>query len=192
MYWFALALRWFHLVAAMVAVGGTAFMRFALVPSVSVLADEQRKALHEQIRSRWAKLVAGSVAFLLISGLINFVLFLTESKTEPWAQWHQAYNSLYQFVFGAKFALAMVVFFIASALAGRGQATQKFRQDATWWMTVNLVLALVVVALSGVLRFTHVGPTLPKIAATATAPVEIALPSSSPPSATPSTGAPGG
>lgn len=171
MYWFALALRWFHLVAAMAAVGGTIFMRFALVPSVSVLTDDERKSLHEQVHSRWAKLVAASVAFLLISGLVNFVMFLSESKTAPWDQWRQTYNSLYQFVFGAKFALAMVVFFIASALAGRGEATKKFRQDAKWWMTVNLILALIVVVLSNVLRFTHVGPTLAKPAATSPAEV---------------------
>jgi len=166
MYWFALALRWFHLVAAMTAVGGTIFMRFALDPSVDELTDDQRKTLQEKVRSRWAKLVAASVAFLLISGLINFILFLSESKTPAWDQWRQTYNSLYQFVFGAKFALAMVVFFIASALAGRGEATKKFRQDAKWWMTINLILALIVVALSGVLRLTHVGPTLPKPVAT--------------------------
>ncbi len=65
----------------------------------------------------------------------------------------------------------MVVFFIASALAGRGEATKKFRQDAKWWMTINLVLALIIVVLSGVLRFTHVGPTLPKPAATTPAEV---------------------
>jgi uncharacterized membrane protein len=172
MYWFVLALRWFHLVAAMTAVGGTIFMRFALVPAALVLTDDERKSLHEQIRSRWAKLVAASVAFLLISGLINFVLFLTESKTAPWEQWRQSYNSLYQFVFGAKFALAIVVFFIASALAGRGEATKKFRQDAKWWMTVNLILALIVVVLSGVLRFTHVGPTFAKPVSSST-PAEV-------------------
>jgi hypothetical protein len=62
------------------------------------------------------------------------------------------------------------VFFIASALAGRGEFTKRFRQDAKWWLTVNLILALVVVALSSALRFTHVGPTLPKTVATTPAP----------------------
>ncbi len=57
MYWFALALRWFHLVAAMVVVGGTIFMRFALAPSVGILTDDERKSLLEQIRSRWSKLM---------------------------------------------------------------------------------------------------------------------------------------
>jgi uncharacterized membrane protein len=184
MYWFALALRWFHLVAAMMIVGGTIFMRFALVPAGSALSDEPRKLLLEQLRSRWAKLVAASVAFLLISGLINFVLFISESKTPPWDEWRQTYNSLYQFVFGAKFALAMVVFFIASALAGRGEATKKFRQDAMWWMTVNLILALIVVALSGVLRFTHIGPTLPKSATTTAMPETTPAPVAAPPGGT--------
>jgi len=64
------------------------------------------------------------VAFLLISGLINFILFLERKQNARLDQWRQTYNSLYQFVFGAKFALAMVVFFIASALAGRGEATK--------------------------------------------------------------------
>src|SRR5215467_6504680 len=169
MYWFALALRWFHLVAAMVIVGGTVFLRFSLVPAVSDLTDEQRKTLHEKIRPRWAKLIAASVAFLLISGLINFFLFYNETKTPGWEQWRQTSNSMYQFIFGAKTMLALGVFFIASALAGRGEFTKRFRQDAKWWLTVNLILALIIVALSGALRLTHVGPTLAKTAVTSPA-----------------------
>jgi len=164
----------------MILVGGTIVMRFARFPELGEVADEQRKALYEQFRRRWAMLVAGSVAFLLFSGLFNFALFISESKTPPWEAWHATYNSLYQFVFGAKFALAMVVFFITSALAGRGEATKKFRQDARWWMTVNLILALIVVALSGVLRFTHIGPTLPKAVATTTAPETVPAPVTTP------------
>ena len=159
MNWLGFVLRWFHLVAAITAVGGSIFMRFALVPSVSVLSDEQRKLLHEQVRSRWAKLVMASIGFLLITGLINIYLFLRDSKTPAWEDWHKSYSGLYNAVFGVKFLLAMAIFFIASALAGRGEATQKFRQNAKWWMTVNVILALTVVALSGVLRLTHTGPS---------------------------------
>src|SRR5215813_10700260 len=111
----SLVSRWFHLVAAITAVGGTIFMRFALVPSIAVLSDEQRKSLHEQIRSRWAKLVMASIGFLLLSGLYNFILFLRDTKAPEWDQWRQSCNSIYQMVFGIKFLLAMVVFFIASA-----------------------------------------------------------------------------
>jgi uncharacterized membrane protein len=166
MNWLAFIFRWLHLIAAMTAVGGTIFMRFALVPSVSVLSDEQRSLLHAQVRSRWAKLVMASIGFLLLSGLVNYVLFLQTSKTEPWEGWRQTYNGLYQGIFGMKFTVALVIFFIASALSGRSGALKVFRDNAKYWMTVNVILAMAVVALSGVLRITHAGPTLPAAAST--------------------------
>ncbi|HEY2881043.1 MAG TPA: hypothetical protein VGJ15_01385 [Pirellulales bacterium] len=159
MNWVSWILRWLHLVAAITAVGGTIFMRFALVPSVVVLSDEQRKMLHEQVRSRWAKLVMASIGFLLLSGLINYLTFYFDSKKPAWDAWRESYKGLYQAVFGVKFLLAMAIFFIASALAGRSEATKTFRQNAKWWMTLNVVFALAVVALSGILRSTHTGPT---------------------------------
>lgn len=158
--WLGFVLRWFHIVAAITAVGGTIFMRFALVPSVAVLSEEQRKSLHEQIRSRWAKFVMASIAILVITGLANFLLFNVARKAPGWESWRQSYNALYQMVFGVKFLLAIAIFFIASALAGRSEALKPIRNHARGWMTVNVVLALTVVALSGVLRLTHVGPTL--------------------------------
>ncbi|HEY2761199.1 MAG TPA: hypothetical protein VGI75_10655, partial [Pirellulales bacterium] len=123
--------------------------------------DEQRAALHSQIRSRWGKLVMASIGFLLISGLFNYTVFLFTTKTTPWDLWRQSYNGIYQGVFGVKFMLAMAIFFIASALTGRAEALKSFRQNAKYWMTVNVALALMVVALSGVLRMTHVGPNMP-------------------------------
>jgi uncharacterized membrane protein len=156
--WLGLLLRWLHIVAAMTAVGGMIYMRFALVPSVSVLSDEQRQTLEQQLRSRWAKIVAAAIAFLLISGIWNYIRFLSESKT--WGDdWRNTYNGFYQAAFGVKFLLALVIFFLSSALAGRTEGTKKFRENAKYWMTVNLVLALIVVALSNVLRNTHTGPT---------------------------------
>jgi uncharacterized membrane protein len=156
--WLLLILRWLHIVAAITAVGGIIFMRLALVPSLSVLADEQRKALHEQIRSRWAKMVAGSIFFLLVTGIVNYFLFMSQKNGEGWQSWRESYNALYNILFGVKFLLALVIFFLASALAGRTEATKRFRQDAKYWMTVNLILALIVVALSNGLRMTHAGP----------------------------------
>jgi uncharacterized membrane protein len=160
--WLLLILRWLHIVAAITAVGGIIFMRLALVPSVSVLADEQRKVLHEQIRSRWAKIVAASIFFLLVTGIVNFILFNIQTNGDAWAQWRESYNTLYQATFGVKFLLALVIFFLASALAGRTEATKRFRDRAKFWMTVNLALALLVVALSNILRSTHTGPNLPQ------------------------------
>ena len=145
--------RWLHIVAAMTAVGGSVFMRIALMPSVALLTDEQRNSLHGEIRSRWSKLVMASILFLLVSGLYNFIMLIRSAK-----EWPTELPSYYHPVFGVKFLLAFGVFFIASALSGRGTGTQRLRDNAKFWLTLNLILALTIVLLSGVLRMTHIGP----------------------------------
>jgi uncharacterized membrane protein len=160
MAWLVFILRWLHLVAAMTLVGGTIFMRFGLAPSFGVLSDEHRRALHEQVRSRWSKLVMASITFLLISGFVNYVIFYQTIQTAAWDQWRHSFNAVYQAVFGVKFLLAMAIFFIASAASGRSESLRQFRQNAKLWLTVNVVFAISVVALSGILRLTHIGPTL--------------------------------
>ena len=163
MSWLVFAMRWFHLLAAMIVVGGTIFLRFALAPSVGALADEHRKALHEQVRSRWSRLVMAATAFLLVSGFVNYWVFYQTIKTQPWDHWRQSFNAVYQAAFGIKFLLSMAIFFIASAVSGRSESLKSFRQNAKFWMSVNIILALAVVGLAGILRMTHVGPTLQSI-----------------------------
>jgi len=53
------------------------------------------------------------------------------------------------------------MFFFASALAGKAAGLQKIRDNARFWLNVNLVLALVLVLVSGLMRQTHVGLTPP-------------------------------
>ena len=151
--WLAIVFRWLHMLAAITAVGGTFFMRFALVPSVPVLSDDQRKALHEQVRSRWVKFVMGAILFLLVSGFYNFFRRLNTLPAD--------YKGLYHALFGVKFLLALTIFFIASALMGRAAALAGIRQKAKFWLTVNVVLAVIVVCLSGVLRFVPTGAAGP-------------------------------
>jgi uncharacterized membrane protein len=135
---------WLHILAAITAVGGTIFMRGALLPSVSVLADDQRKALHEAVRSRWVKFVMGAILFLLVSGFYNFIMKLDRIPAES--------KALYHGLFGTKFLIALVIFFIASALTGRSAAFEGIRKNARFWLTLNLVLGITVVCISGVLR----------------------------------------
>ena len=49
-------------------------MRFALVPTVPELDDKSKAALHEGVRSRWAKFLMIAAALLLISGIANLGL----------------------------------------------------------------------------------------------------------------------
>jgi uncharacterized membrane protein len=138
--------RWIHLLAAITAVGGTIFMRFALIPAAStVLSAEQHGALREAIRVRWSKVVMSAIGLLLISGFINLFRVLSGSIPSP-------SQGLYHMLFGMKFLLALAIFFIASALAGRSEATRRFRDNARTWLTVNAVLAVILVCISGGLR----------------------------------------
>jgi uncharacterized membrane protein len=145
--WLAIVFRWLHILAAITAVGGTIFMRMALVPSVVVLSDDQRKALHEQVRARWVKFVMGAILFLIVSGIYNFLRRLNPPGIE------RSYIPLYHGLFTLKVALALVIFFLASALTGRAAGLAQFRQNAKLWLSVNLALAVIVVCISGVLRF---------------------------------------
>jgi uncharacterized membrane protein len=145
--WLGLVFRWMHILAAITAVGGTVFMRLALLPAMAELPEESRTRLHEAIRSRWSTAIMWSIGFLLLSGVYNIIHVerTYEINRIP----------AYRMLFTAKLVLALGVFFLASALTGRGKATERIRQDRRLWLTVNLVLALTVVALSGVLRMTE-------------------------------------
>ncbi|HWB13726.1 MAG TPA: hypothetical protein VG826_31160 [Pirellulales bacterium] len=152
--WLAIVLRWMHILAAITAVGGTIFMRAALVPSVVVLADDERKKLHEQVRSRWVKFVMAAILFLLASGLYNVLRRFNAGIPAD-------FKRLYHGLFAVKFLLALAIFFLASALTGRAAALARFRQNAKFWLSVNLTLAVIVVCISGVLRFIPAEKTPP-------------------------------
>lgn len=138
--------RWMHILAAITAVGGTFFMRLALVPAVSVLSEEEHQKLREAVRSKWAKFVHMSIAFLLISGFYNYLMVVRPAQDVP---------KVYHMVIGTKILLALGIFFIASMLMGRSEAAKKFQQNAKKWLTISSVLALIVVCMSGVLRSMH-------------------------------------
>ncbi|HJT33662.1 MAG TPA: hypothetical protein VJ783_16575 [Pirellulales bacterium] len=143
--WLGIVFRWLHILSAITAVGGTIFMRMALMPSVAVLSDEQHQALREQVRSRWVKWVMAAILFLIVSGIYNFFAKLDAID--------KIYKGLYHGLFGVKVLLALVIFFLASALTGRSPAFAAIRQNAKLWLSVNMALAIVVVCISGVLRF---------------------------------------
>ena len=155
-----LLLRWAHLLAAAVAVGGLAFARFGLLPAINGFDEETRERIHDSIRRRWLPWVIGSITLLLASGLANFLLFNARVKDEGWAGGEWMRETSYHALFGAKFLLALVVFYLASALVGRGAGTQWVRNDRATWLSLTLGLAVAVVMISGWMRQLHTGPNL--------------------------------
>lgn len=143
-YILAVILRWTHILAAVAAAGGTFFARLALLPSLEQLPESQRQTLHEAVRRRWMKVVMAAIALLLASGLYNFVVIARSLPEEL--------KPFYHSVFGVKFLLALMIFFIASALVGRSKAFERMRQRARFWLTLNAALIVLLLLLSGALR----------------------------------------
>jgi hypothetical protein len=56
--------------------------------------------------------------------------------------------------------LALVIFYFASALVGRGAGTQWVRNDRATWLSLTLGLAVAVVMISGWMRQLHTGPNI--------------------------------
>jgi hypothetical protein len=130
------------------------------LPALDTLGDEGRRSLHEAIRARWSRLVQISILFLLVSGLVNFGMFVVAARDWP-GEWRDTFNRAYQILFGIKVLLALAIFALASILSGRGAGTQKIRDNSHFWLNINLAMALAVVIISGVMRLTHVGPSEP-------------------------------
>jgi len=153
-----LLLRWAHVLAAVVALGGLLFARVALLPTVEELGEETADRVHAGIRRRWLPWVIGAITLLFASGLANYILLIRRIKDAPelWGpDWMQ--QTGYHALFGVKFLLAMIVFFLASGLVGRGAGTQWIRDGRRQWLTVATALGIGVVLISGWMRQLHTG-----------------------------------
>ena len=80
-------------------------MKFVAGPVVHGQAPE----LIPAIRARWKKFVHGGIALLILSGAFNYYRAMPLHKGD----------GLYHGLIGTKIILALVVFFLASALVGR-------------------------------------------------------------------------
>jgi len=130
--------RWAHIGCAIVLIGGSAFVWLVLQP---VLKDESSD-LHDRIRNRWKKFVHPGVLIFLVSGIYNLVQAIPNHKGD----------ALYHLLIGTKFLLALVVFALASILVGNKPGTQKIRDNARKWLGITLLLAVVIVGISGFVK----------------------------------------
>lgn len=133
--------RWLHIIPVIVLVGGTVFARFFVMPAAEGLPDAEHAKLRDAVMSRWRYVVHACIGLILLSGFYNLIKMA--SKTVP--TWH--------ILVGVKILLALVVFFIASALVGRSKGLAPLRANPRRWMAITVALALVIVLMSGVLRY---------------------------------------
>jgi len=91
--------QWIHLTAAVVGVGGMAFLVMVFFPSARVLSPEQRDLLVKAVAQRFRRITWTVIILLLISGLYNVRQFY----------WEEAWGLAWSFL-TIKIALAGVGF----------------------------------------------------------------------------------
>ena len=153
MNWVELLFRWFHIFAAIALAGGIFFMRFSFVPGLSSLPEDQRENVRAAFRPGWAKIVMISTAFLLLSGLLNFVNNVKTYQISP----------VYHGLFLVKFLGGMAIFWLAAVLSGKSATAQKFRQNEAKWTNLLFVLTVIVVGTASYMKNIDRTPKTPSV-----------------------------
>lgn len=142
--------RWLHILSAALAVGVPIYVRFVLMPAMSSLEEEPRSRLKEAIAKRWRIIVYVLILVFLATGFYNFL--------GPHARWRGPTFSAelkfrYHMYFGIKLVVALIMFFLSSALAGRSSGLQFIRDKSSFWLSVLVLLGVFIVVISGTMRF---------------------------------------
>ena len=134
--------RILHVGTAVTLVGGVIFMKFVLHPAASQLSDEAHDTLRAGVMGRWKKFVHIGIALFILSGVYNMMQAIPNHKGD----------SLYHALVGTKVLIALVIFFISSALVGSSKAFEGMRANRPKWMGIIVLLAAIVIGISGFVK----------------------------------------
>lgn len=137
-----------HVATAITLIGGSVFTLFVLLPSVKSLSEDARQQFAAAINGRWKRFIHSGIALFLLSGFYNYFRAMPGHKGD----------GLYHGLLGTKMLLAFAVFFFASVLVGRSARTEGMRANRKKWLSVIVVLAAIIVAISGFLKVRGVMP----------------------------------
>ena len=136
-----------HVGTAITLVGGMAFTLFVLIPSASRLGKDAHDLLAAEVKGRWKRFVHIGLLLFIVSGFYNYFQAMPLHKGD----------GPYHGLVGTKMILAFMIFFIASALVGRSAKLQSMRDNKVFWLRIAVLLAAVIVAISGYVKVR--GPT---------------------------------
>lgn len=134
--------RFLHVATAIVLLGGSAYIRFVLLPAARELPDEFHHSLRARMIARWKFFIHGGILLLLVSGFYNYLAV---------AQPVDAFRKQYHMLMGIKILLALGVFALASILVGRS-AREGRQTSAPRLLVMVLILGATIVGLSSYLR----------------------------------------
>jgi len=134
-------LQWVHVTAAVMGVGGMAFLLFVLTPELGDLAPEQRDRLVNQLLARFSWVLWSSMALLLFSGLYSIREYY----------WEVAWGKSWQLL-SAKIVLACIVFLIGLGLTMPFKLFDGVRARRQAWLAVAVGLSVAIIFISAYLR----------------------------------------
>jgi len=135
--------QWVHVSAAVLGVGGIAFLHIIILPSMRALNPDQRETLLKAVLGKFRWVSWSVILLLLISGLYNVRQYYWE------VPWGRAWLLL-----TIKIVLAMLVFAIALGLSLPLNFLNWFRARRQMWLAIALTLAMIVILISAYLRRT--------------------------------------
>jgi uncharacterized membrane protein len=134
-------LQWVHVTAAVIGVGGMAFLLLILMPSLGALPAEQRDLLAKQVMKRFRWMIWSAILVLLLSGLYTVRLHYWD------VAWGRAWALL-----TVKIVLALFVFVIVLALTLPFKLFERVRARRRLWLSIAVGLAVVVILIAAYLR----------------------------------------
>jgi len=146
---FDIVSRVVHVATAITLVGGSVFTLFVLLPSAKTLSEDVRRDFALAINGRWKRFVHAGIALFLITGFYNYFRAMPDHRGD----------GLYHGLLGAKMLMAFVVFFFASVLVGRSAKTEGMRVSKAKWLKVIVLLAAIIVSISGYLKIRGIAAT---------------------------------
>lgn len=132
----AVSIRWIHIASVVTLLGGFIFARFALAPALAAMPENERKGFGMQVVLNFRPLMYTVLVTILGSGLYNYL-----SKT--------SYPPHYHMIIGIKFLFVLHIFAVTIlySLPGADQAKRNR------WLTGMIVSGLIIIAISGYLRW---------------------------------------
>ena len=150
-------LRWLHIIPAAIAIGGMIFMRFVLPAATRSLPEQQAQEVFLRARRVFKIMLHASILFLIITGVINSIRFYPAyMQHRPLAigLWH------------THMFLAVIVFVISFwSLAGKVPPASHRAAGI-----VNVLLLLLLVAVSSTLQYVRQTPVSQATSASAGGP----------------------
>ncbi len=142
-YFAALASRILHVGSAAVLVGGLFYLRLVVAPQIAK-GETSAEQVFGTRRRAWGLAVMATTVLLLATGFYNlFMVIIWPNESLP---------PLYHMLFGMKFLLALVLFFVAAAIGGKSGMASKFRGSLGLLLNLSIAVALAILVLAAVMR----------------------------------------